>query len=752
MEALEYHKTCLQLAIDLQNVCEQASAHGNLGIAYQALKQYEEAKKHHLANIEMAQKGEDLENLCKAYENLGGVYQLLYEHCLAADAYSNQLHIAEQISNDPLQALACGHLGDVYDRLGNTKDSIDFYKKGLRLPCAAPQKVGMLSGLGKVYVHTGEFQKALGCCDIMLKLTAETDQTVKQYAYTRFGDICVSIGKYPQALNYYQHCLAIAEELGDLKGIQSALGNLGTVCLHTCEYAEATQYYQASLEKTKQPGSEMNRAVNYNNLGIAYRRLKEYESSLHSHMSSLELAQKLGNQKLQGDIFGNLGIIAQLRGENEMALQYYTDCLKIAQATNNLNGQGIEHTKIGIVSADLGMFSDAEKHLLQAIENFSTIQKSRLGDVQSKITIFEHQAKASIALENLYWFQEKSEAALEITDSRRARALTQNIATAGEIDAPFLSVDQMKKLAAKQNTIFVVYSSARNLKRIKDFSTRFWIIAPSGEIICDQLSTPEMLSTESSSFDSFPYQTKGASQSLPSTDNDFLQLAKDLIEDEAKGSYAERRREKAQELEGKRAAFSKQLCAWHEALVAPIEKYLSKDQNDSVTFVPDSALATLPFALFQDGEGKYLIEKHPISIAPSVRTLALLAQKQENVTTLPQWSTVVSMPENPGVPSIKSSKEETQEVQKLFSTIGNTALLSKEQATVSNFVEKAKDSRFLHIDCHGKAELKFDPYSAYEGGSTLLRKLVKWLCHLLNQGAYMRKMFPKQRLMLSLSF
>ena len=31
-------------------------------------------------------------------------------------------------------------------------------------------------------------------------------------------------------------------------------------------------------------------------------------------------------------------------------------------------------------------------------------------------------------------------------------------------------------------------------------------------------------------------------------------------------------------------------------------------------------------------------------------------------------------------------------------------------------MEKAQESRFLHIDCHGKADLKFHPHSVYEGG------------------------------------
>ncbi|MGB3691498.1 MAG: tetratricopeptide repeat protein [Spirulinaceae cyanobacterium] len=58
------------------------------------------------------------------------------------------------------------------------------------------------------------------------------------------GVVCQRLGKYENALTYYQQALAISKELGNRSGEGTTLSNLGLVYQSTGKYEEALTYYQ----------------------------------------------------------------------------------------------------------------------------------------------------------------------------------------------------------------------------------------------------------------------------------------------------------------------------------------------------------------------------------------------------------------------------------------------------------------------------------------------------------------------------
>lgn len=72
------------------------------------------------------------------------------------------------------------------------------------------------------------------------------------------------------------------------------------------------------------------------------------------------------------------------------------------------------------------------------------------------------------------------------------------------------------------------------------------------------------------------------------------------------------------------AEFRRHAAILHARLVAPIANSLS--QHRHLIFVPDATLRGLPFAALIDRSGKYLVEQHVISVAPSGAIVARLAE------------------------------------------------------------------------------------------------------------------------------
>ncbi|MBS4164938.1 hypothetical protein PRO82_002280, partial [Candidatus Protochlamydia amoebophila] len=132
---------------------------------------------------------------------------------------------------------------------------------------------------------------------------------------------------------------------------------------------------------------------------------------------------------------------------------------------------------------------------------------------------------------------------------------------------------------------------------------------------------------------------------------------------------------------------------------------------------PDGFLAQIPFAAFLDRKGKYFIEKHPISIVPSMGILKLLDEIPKD---FPKSSLVIG---NPTTPHLKDTlplaeKEAQAIVAPLLKTTLERTLL-QDNATAERVLEGMQDARWIHLACHGstgaKPEEKLDPHSVFEG-------------------------------------
>ena len=75
--------------------------------------------------------------------------------------------------------------------------------------------------------------------------------------------------------------------------------------------------------------------------------------------------------------------------------------------------------------------------------------------------------------------------------------------------------------------------------------------------------------------------------------------------------------------------------AWqlHEWLIRPIEPILAKAKIDTLVFVPDGALRTIPMAALHDRE-KFLVEKYAIAITPGLTLMEPRPIARENVTVM----------------------------------------------------------------------------------------------------------------------
>lgn len=132
-----------------------------------------------------------------------------------------------------------------------------------------------------------------------------------------------------------------------------------------------------------------------------------------------------------------------------------------------------------------------------------------------------------------------------------------------------------------------------------------------------------------------------------------------------------------------------------QLLLAPLDLPAGK----RLVIVPHGPLHYLPFQALRL-EGKYLIERNPISIAPSISIAARLAERTP--TAAPQLLAFGNPAINPDVADPLPGAE--KEVNELAQQFPGARLFFREQASKDNFEQNAPQARLVHIAAHAVAD------------------------------------------------
>ena len=132
-----------------------------------------------------------------------------------------------------------------------------------------------------------------------------------------------------------------------------------------------------------------------------------------------------------------------------------------------------------------------------------------------------------------------------------------------------------------------------------------------------------------------------------------------------------------------------------QLLLAP----LGIEAGKRIVIVPHGPLHYLPFQALRL-DGKYLIERNPISIAPSISIAARLAERTP--TTSAQLLAFGNPTIDPNVADPLPGAE--REVHELSQQFPGAKLFFKDEANKTNFAANAPQSRLVHVAAHAMAD------------------------------------------------
>ncbi len=161
-----------------------------------------------------------------------------------------------------------------------------------------------------------------------------------------------SLGKYEEALKYYQDSLEICKEVGDRQGEGATLNNIGLIYQFWGKYKEALKRYQESLEIRNEIGDRQGEGTTLNNIGFVYQIWGKCEEALKYCKESLEISKEIGDRQGERTTLNNIGFVYQIWGKYEEALKHYQDSLEIKKEIGVRKGEGTTLWNMGQLLID----------------------------------------------------------------------------------------------------------------------------------------------------------------------------------------------------------------------------------------------------------------------------------------------------------------------------------------------------------------------------------------------------------------
>lgn len=626
---------------------------------------------------------------------------------------------------------ACADLGDYREAIRATEKSLEL-ARSLQSPWRQAQSIG---NLGIIYKMMGDYPLAeKHLLDQLKRMQELNDIRGQGRTYSALGSMAARLGQYSRAIEYHEKHISLIENYeqhtisSDVTERQDmflfeekwrSYNLLGDALREAGSYSRAIEAYLKVLNLSESNilfKREMEGAASYG-IGCTYRKMAEEEvdsekqkdyflKAIEYSNKSLTSASSAHNPFLLSSAHTSLGHIFLRMQDFQSSVNHYLASLKIESSGEREEDKIKSYLNLANAYFSWNRFSEAKAYALQALEIWNS-QYERLGKQDEwRITYFEKYSSIHRCLELILLSEntfETQREALLISEWRKSSVLNRALHRKIEqTEITPLSIPEIQALAAETKSTFLIYSTVPLASNEPGLAV--WVVSPAGTIQYKRLSIQSIESDIEgleTLFAKFPFERK---KNVDITIRPLQDLSSrggvDFAQQLALSDF-----------------IKNNLAKWYRALIAPIEEYLPREADHTLTIVPDGFLAQFPFAAFQRADEKFLIENHPISIAPSIKTIQLLNNIQsQRQLGAPEDSLIIGNPSVLGLRNLSIGQKEARDIGRLLH-VADSNMREGEAATVSFFLEKAPSARFILASCHGEAQCKpaFDPHSVFEG-------------------------------------
>ncbi len=567
------------------------------------------------------------------------------------------------------QSEALTHLALAYQSIGQYKEAFKSLESALRLAEKSRDRkriAAVLGSLGNMSIATGPAETAHRYLNEGLSMAREAgDSGLVAVILNNLGNLFTSQQKYPEALGAYTESVRLAEQAGNRTLAARALTNAAKASMQIGQHKEAKVRLDQGLEQMHSLDASHDQAYGLINIGLAYHDLRPHLPEAKDHLLRLaaktfdeasRIGETIGDPRAASYAWGYLGKLYEAEGRYHEALHLTRRASFAAQQVNAPESLYRWQWQTGRLLKALGNMDDAIAAYRRAVESLKAIRP------EMAISYGSAQASFRDAVGPVYF---------ELVDLLLQRAASM---PAREQHEPYL-------IEARETVELLKVAELRDYFRddcvdaARSRITRLDIIVQTAVVV-------------------YPILLPDRTELLVSLPTGLKRFAVPIGAEALTQEVREFRRKLEKRTTREYLPHAQQLYDW---LIRPLEPDLTSMAFETLVFVPDGPLRTIPMAALHDGQ-RFLISKYAVAITPGLDLTDPRPVKREGIRML-----AVGLTESvQGFPPLPNVSAELQAVQRLY---GGDLLLNRD-FLVSRVEKELKEERLtiVHIASHGRFE------------------------------------------------
>jgi len=270
---------------------------------------------------------DNIDEIFKLKSALAEIYSLAGKHLPAIHNLQDCLKInpgATRIYHD---------LGKVYEQRGDYRDSLKYYRAGLKVAVGTELVFLFRAAIAWVYTRLGQYIKARKECEEILKAQKILSKRTLTDVYMILGVVALNDGDIPRAEEYFRESLKIREALGEKKRMSACYLDLAIAYQNRLDFRTAEDFYKKALRLYEEIGFQEGIAIGHLDLGSLFSNYDLLKAE-EMYLKGLTIAKLIGSKRNMVYLYNNLGYVNFNRLAEDAALANYRQSLQLAKEIN----------------------------------------------------------------------------------------------------------------------------------------------------------------------------------------------------------------------------------------------------------------------------------------------------------------------------------------------------------------------------------------------------------------------------------
>ena len=620
--SLKLFQRSLALHTEQNNVWGELGAELRLGYLWSALGDYAKAGRHYEYALKIYEDMKSLYGMGWALAGLAVNYHKLGDFDKAQEYYRRTLEVKRKLGDKRGTAWALNSLGGIADMQGRYREALSLEHEAMAIYEETGDRAGFGDvhySMGSVYFYLGNYAEALKHYEAAFTVATETgDQRFLGRVVSGMGSAYSSAGRTDLAEGLYTKCLELARASKEETEIVWALNNLASLYIQLKEFAPARKCLEEALARLPREGQDYMRARALYLLGmtggptassIAYLEhaltlaegsgLEELRWKCLSDLGELYLAEgdTVKSCSLQNRAILSVESLRRLAGSDELRRHFLEPAILPYERIVSLTVAGPGHAPD--VKEAFGYTERCRAQILAQLLREAMSRTGAKGDdrflgrereILSQLTFYQARLQdGNVTPEERTGLLGKIDGLersfvnlginLEQGDRSYVAALYPKVEQPDELLSTLAPGEAMLSFFLGENWSYVFCGTGKGLT-------------------VHELPAKNVIERRVDHFLSLLQQTATAPGASAGSAAPGAAIPREVLDSASSELF--------------------------NMLIGPVAKEFGSGER--LLVVPDGLLNRLPFALLRSG-GKYLVEDHDISYAPSLRTLRYLRER-----------------------------------------------------------------------------------------------------------------------------